>query len=61
MCISRLLDTYRKIHKLCDVLSYFTNKVFKFSNNNVKVSYEGKFEVELEELRMVVKRDENAQ
>jgi len=32
----KLLDTYRKIHKLCDVLSYFTNNVWKFSNNNVK-------------------------
>lgn len=31
----KLLDTYRKIHKLCDVLSYFTNRVFKFHNNNV--------------------------
>lgn len=34
----RLLDTYRKIHKLCDVLSYFTNRVWKFNNNNVKVT-----------------------
>lgn len=33
-----MLDTYRKIHKLCDVLSYFTNRTWKFTNHNVQVN-----------------------
>lgn len=32
----KLLDTYRKIHKLCHVLSYFTNRVWSFKNHNVE-------------------------
>ncbi|KAG5673693.1 hypothetical protein PVAND_003716 [Polypedilum vanderplanki] len=32
----KLLDTYRKIHKLCNVLSYFTNRVWSFKNHNVE-------------------------
>lgn len=33
-----MLQIYKKIHKFCDVLSYFTNTKFVFTNNNVMVS-----------------------
>ncbi|CAO1426263.1 unnamed protein product [Diamesa hyperborea] len=36
----KLLDTYKKIDKLCDVLSYFTNRVWQFSNDNVRSLWE---------------------
>lgn len=33
---SRILQVYKKIHKFCDILGYFTTNQWNFSNANVQ-------------------------
>lgn len=41
LCVGKkpkMLKIYKKIHKFCDVITYFTSRKWYFNNDNVKVS-----------------------
>ncbi|CAD7094220.1 unnamed protein product [Hermetia illucens] len=36
----RMMQIYRKVHKFCAVMSYFSNGIWRFSNNNTRRLYD---------------------